>query len=99
MVYVFGGGLCGGFAGNRWFNGSDLAIQHDIITVTVSYRLGALGFLALEDFPGGGSGGMNGFNDVVVALKWLQGNIGACDTVGHGGDSLHMWMHRTMRLH
>ena len=43
MVYVFGGGLCGGFAGNRYFNGSELAIHHNVIVVTVSYRLGALG--------------------------------------------------------
>ena len=41
--------------------------------MTVSYRLGALGFLplGLED---GGSGGMNGIHDVIVALKWLREN-------------------------
>ena len=33
MVYVFGGGLCGGFAGNRYFNGSELAIHHNVIVV------------------------------------------------------------------
>ena len=36
MVYMFGGGLCGGFAGNRYFNGSNYAIVHNVIVVTVS---------------------------------------------------------------
>eukprot|EP00040_Diaphanoeca_grandis_P034062 m.209755 g.209755 ORF g.209755 m.209755 type:complete len:597 (+) comp33050_c1_seq6:89-1879(+) len=75
MVWVFGGGLCSGFAGDSHFNGSKLAIHHQVIVVTVSYRLGALGFLATSEFEGGGSGGMNGFNDVIVAMKWLKSNV------------------------
>jgi len=77
MVYAFGGGLCSGFAGNRVLNGSELALRQDVIVVTVSYRLGALGFLPLADFPGEGSGGMNGIHDVIVALQWLQRNLQA----------------------
>ena len=77
MVYAFGGGLCAGFAGSSALNGSELALRQDVIVVTVSYRLGALGFMPLADFPGEGSGGMNGVNDVIVALRWLQRNLPA----------------------
>eukprot|EP00913_Durusdinium_trenchii_P032024 g29993.t1 len=58
MVYNFGGGLCSGYAGNPYFNGSKFAIEHGVIVVTVSYRLGALGFLVSESFDGPGNGGM-----------------------------------------
>ena len=72
MVYNFGGGLCSGYAGNPYFNGSKFAIEHDVIVVTVSYRLGALGFLVSEDFDGPGNGGMNGIRDIATALKWIR---------------------------
>jgi para-nitrobenzyl esterase len=80
MVYFFGGGLCAGYAASGHQNGSALA-RRDVVVVTVSYRLGALGFMPLDDFEGGGSGGMNGVFDGVVALRWLQRNVGA-----FGGD-------------
>ncbi|CAE7183878.1 CES2 [Symbiodinium pilosum] len=72
MVYNFGGGLCSGYAGNPYFNGSAFAIEHGVIVVTVSYRLGALGFLVSDDFDGPGNGGMNGIRDIAVALAWLN---------------------------
>eukprot|EP00439_Symbiodinium_sp_Y106_P080831 s640_g19.t1 len=72
MVYNFGGGLCSGYAGNPYFNGSAYAIEHGVIVVTVSYRLGALGFLVSDDFDGPGNGGMNGIRDIATALRWLQ---------------------------
>jgi len=60
MVWAFGGGLCGGYTSNRYYNGSELALRHGVIVVDVSYRVGALGFLTTAGFDGGGSGGMNG---------------------------------------
>ncbi|CAK9067202.1 unnamed protein product [Durusdinium trenchii] len=72
MVYNFGGGLCSGYAGNPYFNGSKFAIEHGVIVVTVSYRLGALGFLVSESFDGPGNGGMNGIRDIATALRWIQ---------------------------
>eukprot|EP00929_Paragymnodinium_shiwhaense_P104832 TRINITY_DN69574_c0_g1_i1.p1 TRINITY_DN69574_c0_g1~~TRINITY_DN69574_c0_g1_i1.p1 ORF type:complete len:564 (+),score=98.73 TRINITY_DN69574_c0_g1_i1:78-1769(+) len=77
MVYLFGGGLCGGFAGNDWHNGSNLVASQNVVVVTVSYRLGALGFMVGSDPSRPGSGGMNGIYDNIVALEWLHRYIAA----------------------
>lgn len=45
MVYVFGGGLCTGYSNNPLVDGAALSFGHHVVVVTVSYRLGALGFL------------------------------------------------------
>lgn len=85
LVYVHGGGLCAGWSGNAHLNGTKLALQHDVIVVTVNYRLGALGFLTGEDAGRPGSGGMNGLYDVIIALRWLK------DYVSYfGGDASQM---------
>ncbi|CAE8600912.1 unnamed protein product, partial [Polarella glacialis] len=34
LVYLFGGGLCGGWAGSENFNGSNLVLQHGLLVVT-----------------------------------------------------------------
>lgn len=81
MVYLFGGGLCGGYAGNERFDGSQMIRKHNVITVTVQHRLGALGFAVGEDPARPGTGGMNGIYDNVVALQWIQEHIAA-----FGGD-------------
>ncbi|PZC73332.1 hypothetical protein B5X24_HaOG200180 [Helicoverpa armigera] len=62
---------------------SDLAGPHylmdrDVVLVTINYRLGSLGFLALGNKLAPGN---NGFKDQVAALKWVQRNIAA-----FGGD-------------
>ena len=72
MVYLFGGGLCGGYTGTPGYNGSTLVLTQDVVVVTVSYRLGALGFLPLADFPGTGSGGMNGASAPLTLLDLSQ---------------------------
>lgn len=82
MVYLFGGGLCTGFAASEYLNGSNLVLQHQVLVVTVQYRLGALGFLVGDDPMRPGTGGMNGIHDVIVSLQWLQKYVGA-----FGGDA------------
>ena len=47
------------------------------MVVTVDYRLGPLGFLALDELPQltGATGGANGIRDVVMALEFVWEHI------------------------
>ena len=82
MVWIHGGGFCIGAGSEAWFNASNLAAAEDVIVVTLNYRLGALGFMVLDGVPGTlGNGGMNGVNDQIVALRWVQAHAAA-----FGGD-------------
>lgn len=49
-------------------------MQKDVILVTVNYRLGAFGFLSLDD-PDVNIPGNAGLKDQTFALKWVQRNI------------------------
>lgn len=49
-------------------------MQKDIVLVTFNYRVGAIGFLSLED-PELGVPGNAGLKDQNYALKWVQKNI------------------------
>ena len=60
------------------FVGQALAQAEDLITITINYRLGPLGFLTQTK---AGAGGMHGLADMVVALQWVQENAAA-----FGGD-------------
>ena len=82
MVYVHGGGFNGGTASAR--DGAPLA-SHDIIVVTINYRLGVFGWLSLPgldaESAAGVASGNYGLTDMAAALRWLQDNI-----EGFGGD-------------
>ncbi|MER6560572.1 carboxylesterase family protein [Streptomyces sp. NPDC001027] len=58
----------------HWSDGTYLAEHEDIVVVSVNYRLGALGGLAVDDT---GTLGNNFLLDVVQALCWLQENVAA----------------------
>ncbi|XP_049790826.1 juvenile hormone esterase-like [Schistocerca nitens] len=75
MVYIHGGGFSRGFS----FNGTPhYFVEKGVVLVTAAYRLGALGFMSLQndDIPGNA-----GLKDQVLALQWVQNNIAA-----FGGD-------------
>ena len=83
MVWIHGGAFLTGSGSTPWYNGTSFATNHDIVVVTVNYRLGAFGFLHLDDVGGeafGGSGNV-GILDQVAALDWVRENI-----EGFGGD-------------
>jgi len=82
-VWIHGGGFTGGRAHDPMFDGAMLASE-GIVCVTVSYRLGVLGFLEMEPLLGSTYGGSanNGLRDLICALSWVRENIAA-----FGGDS------------
>lgn len=78
MVYIHGGGFFSG-SGSSVFVGPEYIMDRgEIILVTITYRLGAFGFLTTNDehLPGN-----LGLKDQVVALNWVYDNIEA-----FGGD-------------
>ncbi|XP_055696218.1 esterase B1-like isoform X1 [Lutzomyia longipalpis] len=96
MVFIHGGGfVCGSNATQVY--GPDFLIEKDVVLVTINYRLGALGFLSLND-PTLNVPGNAGLKDQVLALKWVRENISYfggnpnCVTVfgeSAGGASVH----------
>lgn len=82
MVWLHGGAYVFGAASQRTYDGARLAIAGDVVVVTLNYRLGAFGFLALDAaLPDAGFDGNLGLRDVLLALAWVQRNIAA-----FGGD-------------
>jgi para-nitrobenzyl esterase len=80
-VFIHGGGFGLGSGSQAAFDGQALA-REGIVVVTINYRLGALGFLALrETLRRHGTTGNWGLLDQIKALEWVRDNIAA-----FGGD-------------
>ncbi|KAG7202324.1 hypothetical protein KM043_018656 [Ampulex compressa] len=71
MVWIYGGAFSGG-SSNSTIYGPDLLLNENIILVSLNYRLGALGFLALDHPAAVGNAGLK---DQLLALKWVRANI------------------------
>ncbi|XP_046608323.1 esterase E4-like isoform X1 [Neodiprion virginianus] len=72
MVYIHGGGFERGNGGLSSFSPKYL-LDKDVVLVVFNYRLGVLGFLSTGDEVAPGNYGLK---DMVLALKWVQRNIG-----------------------
>jgi para-nitrobenzyl esterase len=84
IVWIHGGGYRNGYAAMPLYWGDRLA-RHGVIVVTIAYRLGPLGFLALPELTRESprhSSGNYGLMDQIAALQWIHRNIAA-----FGGDS------------
>ena len=89
MVYLHGGSLVEGssFAIQAGFGGpvtlaNRSSTQESIVSVSLNYRLGVLGFLALDELADNhGLSGNYGLKDTLMALKWVHANIAS-----FGGD-------------
>jgi para-nitrobenzyl esterase len=81
MVWIPGGAFIGGAAGVPLYDGRRLAMDGDVVVVTVTYRVGALGFSALPARAGCPAVANLGLLDQIAALRWVQRNAGA-----FGGD-------------
>jgi para-nitrobenzyl esterase len=82
LVWIHGGGFRTGQGAIPWYNGTSFAKRGDIVTVSINYRLGALGFADLTDLGDGvRNSGVSGILDQIAALGWVRENIAA-----FGGD-------------
>ena len=45
MFWIHGGGMSIGTGSEKWFDGTRLAAEQQVVVITVNYRLGPLGFL------------------------------------------------------
>lgn len=83
MVWVHGGGNTTG--SGSVYNAAKLAVDGDVVVVTVNYRLGPLGWLAHPGLENGADrryqAGNYGLLDQQAALRWVQRNARA-----FGGD-------------
>lgn len=83
MVFVHGGSFTGGSGSEPIYDGASLA-RHGAVVVTINYRLGALGFLALPALAAEsphGSTGNYGLLDQLTAFRWVREQI-----AGFGGN-------------
>ncbi|XP_067102579.1 acetylcholinesterase [Osmerus mordax] len=79
MVWIYGGGFTSGTSSLNIYDGRFLSQSEDVVVVSMNYRLGALGFLALPGAPR--VHGNSGILDQQLALRWVMENIEA-----FGGD-------------
>lgn len=75
MVFVHGGGFVSGSTSSPLYDGAAFA-RDGVVLVTLTYRLGVIGFLDLPDAPPN-----RGLLDVIAALEWVRANV-----ANFGGD-------------
>lgn len=83
MVWIHGGAHQNGSNREPFYEGNDLPKQ-DVVTVTINYRVGLMGYFAhpkLSEESEQGVSGNYGTLDQIAALQWVQDNITA-----FGGD-------------
>ena len=83
MVWIHGGGFDHGTGAASGYDGENLASKGAVV-VTINYRVGVFGFLALPELTAESphhASGNYGLLDQIAALEWVQRNIAA-----FGGD-------------
>ncbi len=83
LFWIHGGGFTSGSGSDPSYDGSGLAKRGDEVVVTINYRMGALGFLNLNEATSSKipATGNEGLLDQTAALEWVHDNIAA-----FGGD-------------
>ena len=110
LLFIHGGGFTSGdsagpasrdkngtqVSGSVLFNGTYISQKHDVVVVSINYRLGVFGFLGSKELEqrtlntyGKSAGtGNYGIQDQRAAMKWVQDNIAA-----FGGDPNRVLIH------
>ena len=78
LLWIFGGSFISGVDSLDVYDGKTLVAEEGVIVVSMNYRVGALGFLAMDDSSAPGNMGLR---DQALAMQWVQQNIGV-----FGGD-------------
>ena len=76
-MWIHGGAFDHGFSSEMEFDGAQYAMR-DTILVSINYRVGVFGFMALEDLrreDPNRSVGNYGILDQIMALRWIRKNI------------------------
>lgn len=84
MVWLYGGGFVLGESATPLYDGADLAEGADVVVISLNYRLGLFGSLALPELQAEdtlGAVGNMGLLDQIEALRWIKANAAA-----FGGD-------------
>jgi para-nitrobenzyl esterase len=68
MVWIHGGAYVSGGSAQPVYDAARLAAEGDVVVVTINYRLGVLGFLALD----GDADANCGLRDQLAALTWVR---------------------------
>ncbi|HTJ45728.1 MAG TPA: carboxylesterase family protein, partial [Kofleriaceae bacterium] len=74
VVWIHGGAFVMGSGSTPIYDGTSFAANHGVVVVTINYRLGLLGFLAVHETN-------VALLDQIAALRWVKDNI-----AGFGGD-------------
>jgi para-nitrobenzyl esterase len=77
MVWIHGGGFTAGTPAEQLYHGEWLA-KKGVVVVSVGYRLGVFGFLALPELSAESDhhvSGNYGLLDMIAGLEWVQKNI------------------------
>lgn len=87
LVWIHGGAYVAGSGEEAAYDGGALCLQGDIVVVTISYRLGAFGYL----YDKANSVSNLGMNDQITALRWIKAHIarfgGDADRITVAGQS------------
>lgn len=77
IVHLHAGAFLFGWAAWPIFDGSTLSRRGEAVVVSLTYRLGVLGFLYLAELGGEeyADSGNLGMLDIVAALRWVRDNI------------------------
>jgi para-nitrobenzyl esterase len=80
MVWIHGGAYVTGTGSTPWYDGRRFAANHDVVVVTINYRLGSLGYLDVSRLVPDAADLATpncGLLDQVAALRWVQDCIGS----------------------
>ena len=96
LVWIYGGRFLVGTASTKVYSPAYM-MDHDIVMVSIQYRVGPYGFLSSGDESAPGNYGLL---DQVLALKWIQQNIAlfggdpnSVTVSGHSAGSASAHMH------